>query len=340
MMELIHNRKGESFDRMRLSRMLKEKIAITSAEGERFQVSKFMIGFMSDSFQDVYDYDYDMILTSIESSQLEIMVSVLNMREGSEVPDDFTATAELGIEMECFNSLVRALHVSQMNLKQESKDSASEIKESACDVINHSINEQTTNDNELPLPSVIMQCPKKETPTLEEESDKNSTSFLCDQRPYTTNNKGSMRLHSNNIHKRNSNLILRSKQREKIICPECGRFFKFRSELRKHEKQVHFPEPCHECGKVVSNMGEHLRRHKTVRDFNCSSCPKGFISNQKLKEHERAIHEGILFKCRYPDCSDNGGNGGVGYRDSSNREAHERRKHGASYNRRIRIDLE
>lgn len=125
---------------------------------------------------------------------------------------------------------------------------------------------------------------------------------------------------------------------EKFVCNECdGREFVNKGVFKKHMERVHNPQPCPECGKVLNNIREHLKRHKTVKEFNCVSCPKGFIAQYKLIEHERVAHEGVLYKCRYPSCPDEGGNGGQGYKDASNRDAHERRRHGGSYSKRIKM---
>merc|ERR1719394_610062 len=82
--------------------------------------------------------------------------------------------------------------------------------------------------------------------------------------------------------------------------------------------------PCPECNAIVRNLKEHILTVHTLdkdKKFQCQDCGKGFNHQHKLEKHKMSVHlKQRPFQCRY-GCD-------IAYNDSSNRIAHEKKKHG------------
>ena len=117
-------------------------------------------------------------------------------------------------------------------------------------------------------------------------------------------------------------------------CEICGKVFRgnesqLRQQMERHLK-VHTQGDieCPQCGKKVRDIDSHIATMHTQDDekrHKCSYCEKGFIKKQELRRHVRIHLDARKYPCRY-GCS-------LRYNDSSNRNAHEKKKHGALHSR-------
>ena len=109
-----------------------------------------------------------------------------------------------------------------------------------------------------------------------------------------------------------------------VPCPDCGKMFKDRY-LKLHQRKVHSAAACEICGVVVKNVKHHMQGvHMADSDkrFQCKDCGKGFMCSVTMDNHRMNMHiKAQPYQCRY-GCDNR-------YNDTSNRSAHERRRHGA-----------
>ena len=120
------------------------------------------------------------------------------------------------------------------------------------------------------------------------------------------------------------NYHMKTHQKKKK-CVVCGLEF---HNLERHMK-VHTEEPkeCPECGKKVRFLELHMRTMHipdSQKKVVCSECGKGFVDKNHLDKHMMSVHLKLRpYRCRY-GCD-------IGYNDSSNRNCHERKKHGGIF---------
>ena len=108
------------------------------------------------------------------------------------------------------------------------------------------------------------------------------------------------------------------------ICNLCGKGFPCESHLIKHMKTHEEKKSCPECGVKVRNMELHMQTSHTpdhMKKFQCQDCGRGFIALNNLESHRMNMHLKLKpYNCRY-GCD-------LSYNDISNRNAHEKRRHG------------
>lgn len=114
---------------------------------------------------------------------------------------------------------------------------------------------------------------------------------------------------------------------QSLICPDCAKVFSNPARLAGHVKNLHTSFDCPEC--CVTIMGyrkycrHRMREHDKLR-YECEQCDKKFISNGALKSHMMNVHiRSRPYNCRY-GCN-------MAYNDVSNRNAHEKKKHGGLF---------
>ncbi|GBO34751.1 Zinc finger protein 182, partial [Araneus ventricosus] len=75
-----------------------------------------------------------------------------------------------------------------------------------------------------------------------------------------------------------------------FICPECGKHFKWKSQLVEHYR-THTgekPFPCDKCDKRFSTknvLAIHLRTHTGEKPYSCDQCDKRFATKSDLNRH-------------------------------------------------------
>lgn len=89
----------------------------------------------------------------------------------------------------------------------------------------------------------------------------------------------------------------RHRQPGVIECKQCGRIFKQRSNLRRHQ-QLHtvnaMPHKCDLCEKSfsqLSTMKVHRRVHTEEKPYKCELCLKGFQHSSTKNRHQRSHHK-------------------------------------------------
>ena len=99
-----------------------------------------------------------------------------------------------------------------------------------------------------------------------------------------------------------------------IVCPyeDCEKTF-----VTQGRANTHFNN-CHTKSRRVELAD---------KKYQCDKCPKAFIHNSLLTEHDHVEHQGVRFHCRFAECQTKGQE----YRSTSNRSAHERKRHGGNW---------
>ena len=110
-------------------------------------------------------------------------------------------------------------------------------------------------------------------------------------------------------------------------CDKCGKKFSNTMSLKDHTRECMKTEQCNLCGAVVRRISYHMKNvHTAEKDkpFVCNICGKGFFQKGKLENHKMNNHLKLRpHRCRY-GCD-------IGYNDTSNRNAHEKKKHGGLF---------
>ena len=118
---------------------------------------------------------------------------------------------------------------------------------------------------------------------------------------------------------------------ESLTCEDCGETFKHSIILNIHKKKnckLAEKTVCKVCGISVKRLNRHMAQHipEEQRGYVChfDNCRKGFIQKNVLDQHLMNVHLKLRpYKCRY-GCD-------FGYNDPSNRDSHEKKKHGKLY---------
>ena len=158
---------------------------------------------------------------------------------------------------------------------------------------------------------ISFSCESKET--LEEHMTKNTKKYMCDSCGFKANDPNKLYYHRHVTH-----------EAVMVPCPDCGKMFKDRY-LKLHQRKVHSAAACEICGVVVKNVKHHMQGvHMADSDkrFHCKDCGKGFMcrvtmDNHRMNMHIKAQPQFCRYGCDYR------------YNGTSNRNAHERLRHGA-----------
>eukprot|EP00088_Acartia_fossae_P035565 TRINITY_DN36672_c0_g1_i3.p1 TRINITY_DN36672_c0_g1~~TRINITY_DN36672_c0_g1_i3.p1 ORF type:complete len:638 (-),score=94.11 TRINITY_DN36672_c0_g1_i3:169-2082(-) len=112
-----------------------------------------------------------------------------------------------------------------------------------------------------------------------------------------------------------------------LQCPHCPAKFNA-SALKQHVFNTHESNGiCNICGAQVKNIKRHMKnmhQPKELLKYKCQFCDRAFQWAQDIKKHVMNVHlKERPYKCRF-GCE-------VAYNDSSNRNQHEKRKHGGIF---------
>ena len=114
---------------------------------------------------------------------------------------------------------------------------------------------------------------------------------------------------------------------KKYLCEKCNKGFAFEDKLKHHLKIHEDKTPCPECGVTVRHLKLHIVTAHTpdnLKKYQCHDCGKGFNDTRTLEIHRMNVHLKLRpYKCRYEECDYD-----FAYNDLSNRNAHEKKKHG------------
>ena len=93
-------------------------------------------------------------------------------------------------------------------------------------------------------------------------------------------------------------------ERNSVVCPDCGKFFKTKStytahrltehstdkEKEKHKLECHHPG-CSFSSLIKDNVAKHYRRvHIKIKNHLCAHRPKSFFTKFSLEEHTNGVH--------------------------------------------------
>ena len=180
----------------------------------------------------------------------------------------------------------------------------------------------------------------KDVESLEKhiENHHNDNRSKCKLCPFTTRFPHRLKQHMLKVHSDPKEPKEKETPEEKKTnCIPCGRDYSSPKRLYHHNYRIHSDKrgliACDICGKRTKDLKEHMKTHNP--EFRCDQCGKGFRYRSTLEGHIQAIHMGVLFKCRYPTCVKDT----PGYREASNRDAHERKTHGVSFNKYKQLNL-
>ena len=184
------------------------------------------------------------------------------------------------------------------------------------------------------------ECPECGDALASEESLKSHIENIhriklqCPQCPLSFSGKGKQKTFEDHILMRHAPKEIMDKVLEIFPCKYgCKQVFKSLKGVEGHNKREHsVRKPCPECGKEFSYryLNEHISNmHKTEEEKHkrCDQCGKGFGQTYDLNQHKAIVHEGKRFYCRFPECEKKE----QPYRDSSNRDSHEKKKHGGTF---------
>ena len=125
--------------------------------------------------------------------------------------------------------------------------------------------------------------------------------------------------HINKVHNKKGEV-------KKVQCQVCGRSLQetgMKAHMKTHEEKT----ACQMCGKMVRSLEKHMKYTHTAdedKKYQCQDCGKGFDDDYNLQKHRINVHlKTYPYHCRF-GCD-------AKYNDTSNRNSHEKKKHGGVF---------
>ena len=161
--------------------------------------------------------------------------------------------------------------------------------------------------------ATCIKCFKTNDELLSHKEDHNK-SFVCESCGFVTDRGHKLMTHEKRTH---DNIPK--------ACPKCDLTLENEHFLKNHMNSSHVDRTmCSLCGESFRYLELHIQtRHKSdsEKKYQCSKCGKGFLEKYQLEAHIVNLHTKTQpHKCRF-GCENS-------YNDQSNRNVHERRKHG------------
>ena len=100
--------------------------------------------------------------------------------------------------------------------------------------------------------------------------------------------------------------------KRRFVCDECNKQFNRKTILLTHKRNVHSTDGTfvcnrNDCNKIFKSKAfllQHQLTHSSVKSFGCNKCEKRFITNAKLRIHEKFVHLNFRpFVCPQIDCN-------------------------------------
>jgi len=151
---------------------------------------------------------------------------------------------------------------------------------------------------------------------LQTHDDPTENEILCDLCGEASPSKSHLTNHMKKVHGKGL-----------LTCKICGKQLVSKSGLSTHKKTHLGPEQCPICGDFFKQLKVHMNqkhRDDSEKNYQCDVCNKGFLTMYEVNKHKMSAHiKARPYNCRY-GCT-------FAYNDKSNRNAHERKKHGGVF---------
>ncbi|XP_073540643.1 uncharacterized protein [Phyllobates terribilis] len=240
----------------------------------------------SDLYKDVKNEDQQPIASPDGSSNTSTPERCSTLFYSQDSPEDHQAENLIDIKVEVMDDDEETYVISDVQCKEE---------EIPVEISTHGFNENSEG-HLTSSPDCKLDCKNITSNTSKEN-------FINPNRPLVLHSKQQL---SDPSTSSDQSLITKQSAGQKgdklFPCPQCGKYFKSKASLLKHQL-LHLdkkPYSCLQCGKGFtqkSGLIKHERIHTDERPFPCSKCGKSFTQKSVLVEHQRGHSGEKPFSC-------------------------------------------